>query len=74
MKLIEKSNQERMLFSSISYLILKFLVLFRVLNYYKATVIIYERSILMVEMAFNKKADFSLQAAYLSASDSQYTP
>ena len=27
----------------------------------------------MVEMAFNKKADFSLQAAYLSASDSQYT-
>ena len=32
-----------------------------------------ERRILMMEMAFNKNANFSFHSAYLSVSDSQYT-
>ena len=39
-KLMKNSNQERMLFSSISHWILKFLVLFWVLSQCKATVIL----------------------------------
>ena len=79
MKLTRKSNKERMFFSSISYWTLKFIVIFLVLNHYKAILIIKlllitEVYILMIEFVFNKKPSFCFKAAYLSGNDSQYTP